>query len=156
MSEPLQISDEARKCFDTIYELGLVSLTSEQDFEYLKAIQLAINSATTKLEQEKASLVTTLESTQTLYGICIKERDAAEQRVKELESQLAMANDAADKGEAGRKMGTAYEECQRELNELKARVGKYMEHQAFCDMVLLPGRFCNCGYQELKDTYGLD
>lgn len=39
-----------------------------------------------------------------------------------LRQQLAFANDAAAKGEAGRKMGIAYEECQKENIELRQQL----------------------------------
>lgn len=41
------------------------------------------------------------------------------EHARQLERELAMANDAADKGEAGRKMGTALEGCQEENRTLK-------------------------------------
>ena len=40
--------------------------------------------------------------------------------VARLEWELAMANDAALKGAAGRATGTAYEECQKELAAVRA------------------------------------
>jgi len=39
----------------------------------------------------------------------------------ETKRQLWMANDAAQKGEEGRKMGTAYEECQKELDAMQVQ-----------------------------------
>ena len=44
-------------------------------------------------------------------------------RANKLEAELAMANDAALKGAVGRAMGTAYEECQKELDTLRGKVG---------------------------------
>lgn len=46
---------------------------------------------------------------------------------RQLERELAMANDAAEKGAEGRGLGTALEECMKELNELKAAVIEFRD-----------------------------
>jgi len=46
-----------------------------------------------------------------------------ENRIKELEAQLAMANDAAEKGEKGRILGTAFDELMKEHVELRRQYG---------------------------------
>lgn len=52
----------------------------------------------------------------------IEDARQLERELNEVKKQLAMANDAVAKGEAGRNMGTAYEECQKEL--IAARRGE--------------------------------
>lgn len=87
---PPNISEVARKCAEDWREVNKHYEPTEEHIKNLaESIQLAITTATAPLEKEVDTLRTTLESTQTLYGICIKERDQLQARVKELEGDKA-------------------------------------------------------------------
>lgn len=93
------------------------------------------------------------------YKILSDERDQLQARVKELEKERT---DAAGEfgvpieelkpGSNGGKLLIAGRLLRQQRDTLTARLAqceKFMEHQAFCEFVILPGKFCNCGYSEL-------
>lgn len=55
-----------------------------------------------------------------LHQARLKECIKASETIKQLRSELALANDAADKGKAGRELGTALEGCVEENKQLRA------------------------------------
>lgn len=89
-----------------IIHFAIATATAENDAE--------IGELREKL-QEHNSCVTAIEQILQQLQDAQVERDT-------LRQQLAMANDAADKGKAGRELGLAYEECQKENEELKRQL----------------------------------
>ncbi len=80
-----------------------------------------------------------------------------EKATRELQMQLAMALDAANKGEEGRKLGTAYEGACEELTQWKAVAESLFrlnhEHKLWCAAACVLNKFCDCGHDEALIAY---
>lgn len=65
-----------------------------------------------------------------------------ERELNEANIKITFANDAAQKGEHGRNLGAAYEECQKELSELK----KQMKELKEVALEMYEALHCNCQF----------
>ncbi|MFO2205833.1 hypothetical protein QOU41_17800 [Pseudomonas aeruginosa] len=92
---------------------------SKQLEEQLKAAQAEVEALRAELQSQRernTELIFKLGSATNGWGRCEKERDAAQARCAELKAELAMANDAAAKGDAARHQCAGME---MEIKELR-------------------------------------
>lgn len=92
---------------------------SKQLEEQLKAAQAEVEALRAELQSQRernTELIFKLGSATNGWGRCEKERDAAQARCVELKAELAMANDAAAKGDAARHQCAGME---MEIKELR-------------------------------------
>lgn len=95
MTPPLQIDDDVKEAAKQFADCYIIGIPNERNFTYYEKVQL--------FENIQATLSA---------------------RLADLKQQLLLANDAAAKGEAGRNMGTALEECLKVNLEMNERIQK--------------------------------
>lgn len=113
MTPPLKINDDVKEA------VRLEAALSDLDHPRVDAghhVQTLLNARLKEKDERQARLDSAIELLRSTPFIEVMETIARiEKERDQLKQQLLLANDAAAKGEAGRNMGTAYEECRKEL-----------------------------------------
>ncbi|HFQ7432023.1 TPA: hypothetical protein ACHTEY_000598 [Pseudomonas aeruginosa] len=120
------------------------------------AAQAEVEALRAELQSQRernTELIFKLGSATNGWGRCEKERDAAQARCAELKAELAMANDAAAKGDAARQQCGGMEMEIEELRENAAKLAAFA--QEIISGALEGGSFDGADIQESAERHGL-